>query len=173
MTAEKALIFEPSSPATLKLLTLTLPRLRIPSTNIDGFPATSTRRLTGSNGNGGSSSRESVHGVSHAEYMATYYGQLDGNGDTQQPRSLPFELEILEGALAVAVGECAAVFNVRSVAWRSQAVIGVHSRRRLLIDFDLSQTFWIVLGLFWTILDHGKCHVVPLSTNQARGYWTL
>lgn len=131
VTAEKALIFEPSSPATLKLLTLTLPRLRIPSTNIDGFPATSTRRLTGSNGNGGSSSRESVHGVSHAEYMATYYGQLDGNGDAQQPRSLPFELEILEGALAVAVGEYAVVFDVCAVVWGSQAA------GRFLIDFYL------------------------------------
>ncbi|MEW5303380.1 MAG: hypothetical protein WDW36_006080 [Sanguina aurantia] len=117
VTAEKALVFEPTSPATLKLLTLTLPRLRIPSTNIDGFPATSSKRLLSNSGGGGSGSREkSVHGVSHAEYMATYYSQLDGSGDTQQPRSLPFELEILEGALAVAVGRIEA--EMKSVTKR-------------------------------------------------------
>lgn len=85
MTAEKALLFEPTSVATKRFLDTLVPHL-----------LSKTER-----GIGGVSpaSHAALVSAPHSEYMARFYSK-----NANQVRSPPFELEVLESALIVATG---------------------------------------------------------------------
>ncbi|KXZ56683.1 hypothetical protein GPECTOR_1g615 [Gonium pectorale] len=87
VTAEKALLLEPNSATSRKFLEVTMPRLQ---THGAARQAAANR-----------ADPSAYVNVSHADYMARFYhqGKFDSSG-----RTPPFELEVLEGALMVAVG---------------------------------------------------------------------
>ncbi|GFR41258.1 hypothetical protein Agub_g1933, partial [Astrephomene gubernaculifera] len=89
VTAEKALLFEPASATTRKFLQVVAPRLHSHG---------GERRAALVRAGGGLASAVSV---SHADYMARFYHQGKFDSSSRTP---PFELEVLEGALTVAVG---------------------------------------------------------------------
>ncbi|KAG2442877.1 hypothetical protein HXX76_002956 [Chlamydomonas incerta] len=87
VTAEKALLFEPNSATTRKFLEVVAPRLQTHG---------AARQQAASRGD-----PAAYVNVSHADYMARFYHQGKFDSDSRTP---PFELEVLEGALTVAVG---------------------------------------------------------------------
>ncbi|GIL99200.1 hypothetical protein Vretimale_4424 [Volvox reticuliferus] len=87
VTAEKALLFEPNSATTRKFLEVVLPRIQ---THGRARQQALTR-----------GDPSAYVNVSHADYMARFYYQGKFDSSSRTP---PFELEVLEGALMVAVG---------------------------------------------------------------------
>ncbi|GLC35801.1 hypothetical protein PLESTB_000495700 [Pleodorina starrii] len=87
VTAEKALLFEPLSATTRKFLEVVLPRLQTHGR---------ARQQAAARGD-----PAAYVNVSHADYMARFYYQGKFDSSSRTP---PFELEVLEGALMVAVG---------------------------------------------------------------------
>lgn len=95
VTADKALLFEPSSACTRKFLDIVVPRLQ----SAAGARIMAGLQRGGPGAGPGSSSGSSV------DYVDRYYGR-DGGRDKFGGRdnAPPFELEVLEGALMVATG---------------------------------------------------------------------
>ncbi|GLI68861.1 hypothetical protein VaNZ11_013406 [Volvox africanus] len=87
VTAEKALLFEPNSATTRKFLEVVLPRIQTHGR------ARQQALMRGD--------PSAYINVSHADYMARFYYQGKFDSSSRTP---PFELEVLEGALMVAVG---------------------------------------------------------------------
>lgn len=97
MTADKALLFEPSAPATRRFLDTLTPHLKARS------DARASSEVAGGSSSVPSSSDKAAVNASHEDYMAHFYAHKDQSGAA---KTQPFELAVLEAALMVATGMC-------------------------------------------------------------------